>query len=91
MAGGVMMMTFDFTSVLAHRLSDFVTFKRLGGADYGSQVTLLKDFDRELSAELHESNTAIVVTSFKPKEGGIPWQKEISAIYAPKSRQPVID
>jgi len=40
-----------FQSVLADRLSDFVTFKRLGGADYRSQIRLLEYFDRFLGQE----------------------------------------
>jgi site-specific recombinase XerD len=40
-----------FQSVLANRLSDFVTFKRLGGADYRSQIRLLEYFDRFLCRE----------------------------------------
>ncbi|MFQ5917432.1 MAG: tyrosine-type recombinase/integrase [Candidatus Binatia bacterium] len=40
-----------FQSVLANRLSDFVTFKRLGGRDYRSQIRLLEYFDRFLCQE----------------------------------------
>lgn len=40
-----------FQSVLADRLSDFVTFKRLGGRDYSSQIRLLEYFDRFLCQE----------------------------------------
>lgn len=40
-----------FQSVLADHLSDFVTFKRLGGRDYRSQIRLLEYFDRFLCQE----------------------------------------
>lgn len=40
-----------FRSVLADRLSDFVSLKRLGGVDPGNQIELLRPFDHLLEQE----------------------------------------
>ena len=38
----------DFLSVFAHRFSDFLDYRRLGGVDSSSQLQLLRHFDRFL-------------------------------------------
>ena len=45
------MKTPDFLSVLAHRFSDFVDFRRAGGVDSYNQIQMLRPFDRFLDQE----------------------------------------